>query len=309
LQFCGDLFCIIIKYFLFNQELSDLINRQEKKHILIVSEEPRVLAELKSELTDHFDISITATSSAALAAMEIYEMSAIVIYIFENRKMAFSIFNDIFGFAKSKNIPITFLTERGNDEDENTAFAMGAVDYSAKRPGTSNALVNRIKLRINSSENEKKLINSHDSLSSGEDAPETFLVNKTILVADDIELNRDIIETLLSGIEGLTVTSASNGKEAVEIFEKEPDLYSLILMDVQMPVMDGLEATKTIRRLSCEKAREIPIIAITASADENEIELCLKAGMNDVLEKPISYEKILAVAAEYCNPNKMSNSP
>jgi len=286
-----------------------LINHQEKKHILIISEEPRVLAELKSELTDHFDISITATSTAALAAMEIYEMSAIVIYIYENRKMAFSIFTEIFGFAKSKNIPITFLTERGNDDDENTAFAMGAVDYSAKRPGTADALINRIKLRINSSENEKKLISSNEGLSSGENAPEMVLVNKTILVADDVELNRDIIKTVLSGIEGLTVEFASNGKEAVDKFSKAPNLYSLILMDVQMPVMDGLEATRAIRRLSCENAREIPIIAVTASADEKEIELCLRAGMNDILVKPVSYENIIAVAAGHCNKNKTSDNP
>ena len=283
-----------------------MINRQDKKHILIVSEEPRILAELKSELTDYFDISITATSSAALAAMEMYEMSAIVIYIYENRKMAFSIFTDIFSFAKSKNIPITFLTERGNDEDENTAFAMGAVDYSAKRSGTANALVNRIKLRINSSENEKKLIASHDGLSSGEVTQEKFLANKTILVADDVELNRDIIETMLSDIEGLTIEFASNGKEAVDKFSKNPNLYSLIFMDVQMPVMDGLEATKAIRRLKCKNAREIPIIAITAASEESEIDLCLKAGMNDFLIKPIAYEKVLSAAAEYCKIEKMS---
>jgi len=281
-----------------------LINRQEKKHILIVSEEPRVLAELKSELTDYFDISITATSAAALAAMEMYEMSAIVIYIYENRKMAFSVFSDIFGFAKSKNIPITFLTERGNDEDENTAFSLGAVDYSAKRPGTANALVNRIKLRINSSENEKKLFNSRDIMLSEEKSPEKILFNKTILVVDDVELNRDIMEAMVKGIEGLSVEFASNGKEAVDKFEKDPNLYSLIFMDIHMPVMDGLEATKTIRHLVCENAREVPIIALTASADEKEVELCLKAGMNDIYDKPISYEKLLSAAVDHCNTNK-----
>jgi len=133
------------------------------------------------------------------------------------------------------------------------------------------------------------------------------LVNKTILVADDVELNRDIIKTILSVIEGLKVEFASDGKEAVEKFEKDPNLYSFILMDVQMPVMDGLEATRTIRRLSCENAREIPIIAVTASVDEKEIELCLKAGMNDILEKPIIYDKILTVVAEHCNAKKMSD--
>jgi len=281
-----------------------LINHQEKKHILIISEEPRVLAELKSELSDHFDISITATSAAALAAMEIFEMSAIIIYIYENRNLAFSVFTDIFGFAKSKNIPVVFLTEKGNDEDENTTFAMGAVDYSTKRRGTANALVNRIKLRINSSENEKKVFGSYNDLSSRTDAHEMVLSNKTILLVDDNELSRHAIEAVLFEIEGLTVEFALDGKEAVDKFSKAPNLYSLIFMDIYMPVMDGLEATKTIRRLSCENAREIPIIALTGTADKNNIELCLKAGMNDVLEKPIPYEKILAAVDEYSNTNK-----
>ena len=284
-----------------------MINRKEKKHILVVSEEPRVLAELKSELTDYFDISITATSAAAIAAMEIYEMSAIIIYIYENRNMAFSIFTDIFSYAKNKNIPITFLTERGSDEDENIAFAMGAVDYSAKRPGTVNALVNRIKLRINSSEYEKKLFGSNNGSSFSEYTPEMILANRTILVVEDVELNRDIIGIMLSEVEGLTVEFASNGKEAVDKFSKNPALFSLILMDVHMPVMDGLEATRAIRHLPNEYAREVPIIAVTAATEEKEIRSCLKAGMNDFLEKPVVYEKLLSVAAEHCNTAKTSD--
>jgi len=181
---------------------------------------------------------------------------------------------------------------------------MGAVDYSARRRNTIKALVKRIILRINASENEKKLLNGGKALLSGKQAPETVLENKTILIADDVELNRDIIAAMLSKIEGLTMDFAVNGKEAVEKFEKSPNLYSLILMDVQMPVMDGLEATKTIRHLNCKNAREIPIIAATANVEEKEIELCLEAGMNDFIEKPIAYDKMLAAAAEHCQTNR-----
>jgi len=277
-----------------------LINSQEEKHILIISGEPRVLAEIKSELMDHFDISIAATSTAALAAMEMYEMSAIVIYICENRGKAFTVFADIFDLAKKKCIPIIFLTGKGNDEDETAAFALGAVDYTTRRRGTTEALIGRIKLRINASEYEKRLPGGNNVLFSGSNSGETVLVNKTILIADDVELNRDIVAAMLSEIEGLTVDFAADGKEAVEKFSKAPGLYSLIFMDVHMPVMDGLEATKTIRSLNCENAREIPIVAATAAVEEKEIELCLKAGMNDFIEKPLVFEKILAVAAEHC---------
>jgi len=279
----------------------------EKKHILVISGEPRVLAEIKLELMDHFDISIAATSAAALAAMEMYEMSVIVIYICENRKKAFSVFAEIFDLAKSKSIPIIFLTGKGNDEDEIAAFAVGAVDYSARRQGTTKALVDRIRLRINSSEYEKKFLADERIPHSGSSALGNVLVNKTILVADDIELNRDIIAAMLSEIQGLTVEFAADGKEAVEKFKKNPNLYSLILMDVHMPVMDGLEATKAIRHLNCENAREIPIIAATANVEEKEIELCLKAGMNDYIEKPVAFDKIMNAAAEHCFVNSIGS--
>ena len=276
-----------------------MINDNDKKHILIISREPRILAEIKSELMDHFDISIAATSTAALCVMEMYEISAIIIYISENREMGFSVFNDISDLAKRKNIPVIFLSERGSDDDENTAFALGAIDYSARRSGTTKALIDRIRLRIKANEYEKKHL-SQNILSSGSSAFESILINKTILVADDVELNRDIISVMLSGIQGLTVEFATNGKEAVEKFAENPGLYFFVLMDVQMPVMDGLEATKAIRRLPFENAREVPIIAATADVQEKEIKLCLEAGMNDSIKKPVSYDEILAAAAKHC---------
>jgi len=277
-----------------------LLHNNEKKHILIISGEPRVLAEIKLDLMDHFDISIAATSTAALAAMEMYKISVIIIYICSDRETAFAVFNDIFNLAKNKDIPIKFLTEKGNDEDEIAAFEMGAVDYSARRRGTTKALVDRIKLRISANEIKK---NAESAF-----AIDTVLHNKSILIAEDVELNRDIIEAMLGEVRGLTVDFAVNGKEAVEKFKNNPNLYTLILMDVQMPVMDGLEATKAIRQLECKNARDIPIIAVTADVEEKEIKLCLEAGMNDYLEKPIVYENILSAAAKHCYANRMGTN-
>ena len=276
-------------------------NSSQKKHILIVSGEPRILAEIKTELIAYFDISIAATSELAFSALETNRVAAVVICIGENREKAFSVFNGIFDSVRIKNIPTIFLAEKGNDDDETTAFAMGAVDYSTRRRGTINALSNRIHLRINASEYEKRVLAGEVSPDSFDNAaPETILAGKTILVVEDVELNREIVAGMLFHIEGLTVDLACDGKEAVEKFKENPELYSLILMDVQMPVMDGLAATKAIRGLNCGNARVVPVIALTASSDEAEIEKCLKAGMNDFLEKPMAYDKFLVLVAEHC---------
>ena len=276
-------------------------NSSLKKHVLIVSGEPRILAEIKAELMAYFNISIAATSELAINALEMNEVAAVVICIGESREQAFSVFNSIFDFVKSRNIPIIFLAEKGNDDDETTAFAMGAVDYSTRRRGTINALSNRINLRINASEYERRILSGEITPDSFDNAtPEKALFGKTILVVEDIEINREIVAMMLSQIDGLTVELACDGKEAVDKFRDNPGLYSLILMDVQMPVMDGLEATRTIRRLDCQNARNVPVIALTATTDEAEIELCLKAGMDDYLEKPMPYDKFLVIAAEHC---------
>jgi len=276
-------------------------NPSQKKHVLIVSGEPRILAEIKNELMVYFNISIAATHGLALNALEMNEVAAVVICIGESSEKAFSVFNSIFSYVQSRNIPTIFLAEKGNDDDETTAFAMGAVDYSTRRRGTINALSNRINLRINASEYEKRVNSGEITSDSISDvAPESVLAGKTILVVEDIEINREIVAAMLSGIEGLAVELACDGKEAVEKFKENPDLYSLILMDVQMPVMDGLEATRAIRSLDCRNAREVPVIALTATTEEAEIEQCLKAGMDDYLEKPMSFEKFIVMAAEHC---------
>jgi len=274
--------------------------RSKKKHILLISTNPRILAEMKMELMDHFDISISSANDTALAALEMYELSAILIYIGENREKSFSVFSSILEPVKDKKIPIIFLAEKGSDDDESTAFAMGAADYSARRPGTTNALISRINLRISASEYERRIMDEGDSALSGGSVPEEVLIDKTIIVADDLEINREIIAAMLSCIKGLTLEFAADGREVVEKFEKNPNLYAFIIMDVQMPEMDGLAATKAIRRLDCENARKIPIIAMTAGTSEDEIALCHEAGMDDIVEKPADYDKLIAVVSKHC---------
>ncbi|MCZ4223436.1 PAS domain S-box protein [Pedobacter rhodius] len=115
---------------------------------------------------------------------------------------------------------------------------------------------------------------------------ENFLVGKKILVTDDNDLNRLVASILLLDY-GATVMVAENGETALEMITKEN--FDVVLMDIQMPVMNGFETTKKLRSLG----NNIPIIALTASAIKGEREKCIDAGMNDYITKPINEEEFL----------------
>jgi CheY-like chemotaxis protein len=281
-----------------NRVLRKVSNK--KKQILLISGDAQTLAEIKKELMDHFEVSISAMSESALSTLEMYDISAVLVCIGKNREKSFTVFDSIMEYVIIKNIPILFIAEKGSDDDESTAFAMGAVDYSARRHGTTRALISRINLRINASEYEKRVRNNISSAIQNEKDLEKILAGKTILIVDDHKINMEIVAAMLSSIEDLNLEFATNGREAVEKFTNDPDLYAMILMDIQMPEMDGLTATKTIRSLNHENARKIPIIAMTAGVKEDEIALCHDAGMDEFLEKPMAYEELLAAASRHC---------
>ena len=110
------------------------------------------------------------------------------------------------------------------------------------------------------------------------------------LCAEDNELNAEILTELLK-IEGAECTICENGKKLVETFgQSVPGEYDMILMDVQMPVMNGYEATKAIRQSSNELAKMIPVIAMTANAFSEDIQHSLAAGMNAHISKPVEME-------------------
>ena len=113
------------------------------------------------------------------------------------------------------------------------------------------------------------------------------LSGKRVLLVEDNAINMEIAHAILEE-EHLDIAEAKNGKEALEIFRNsKTGEYDFIIMDVMMPVMDGLEATKAIRGLEREDAKKIPIIAMTANAFEEDRKACLDAGMDEHIGKPI----------------------
>ena len=119
-----------------------------------------------------------------------------------------------------------------------------------------------------------------------------------LLLAEDIAINREIFAALLEPTH-IVIDTAETGVEAVNRFSSTPDAYDIIIMDVQMPEMDGLEATRAIRALSIPQARHIPIVAMTANAFREDVEACLASGMNDHLAKPIDEQALMDKIAQY----------
>jgi len=121
---------------------------------------------------------------------------------------------------------------------------------------------------------------------------EYSLKGKRILIVEDIEINREIAISLLEPT-GIEIDCAEDGMEAVRMFEEAPEKYDLIFMDIQMPVLNGVDATKAIRALGIPKAKEIPIVAMTAAVFREDIENCLEAGMNDHIGKPVIIDEMM----------------
>ena len=128
--------------------------------------------------------------------------------------------------------------------------------------------------------------------------------NDKILLVEDYEINMEIAKFVLEN-EGAKVKEAWNGKEAVDIFAaSEPGEYDVILMDLMMPVMGGLEASQRIRMMSREDAKTIPIIAMTANAFADDEERSLSAGMDAHISKPLDAEQFIQVISDICRKRK-----
>ena len=117
---------------------------------------------------------------------------------------------------------------------------------------------------------------------------------KRVLLAEDNEMNQMIAAAILTNV-GLEVEIAGDGTEAVEKMKSEPaGYYDIILMDIQMPKMDGYEATRQIRAMDDRKKADIPIVAVTANAFEEDRRISMEAGMNGHLAKPYEIPAIMA---------------
>jgi PAS domain S-box-containing protein len=121
---------------------------------------------------------------------------------------------------------------------------------------------------------------------------------RRVILAEDVEINREIVLALLEPT-ALAIECAENGEEALSLYSADPDRFDMIFMDLQMPKMDGYEATRRIRAFEENQERKIPIIAMTANVFREDIEKCLQAGMNDHIGKPLNLDDVLKKLSVY----------
>ncbi|MCL2664066.1 MAG: response regulator [Defluviitaleaceae bacterium] len=121
---------------------------------------------------------------------------------------------------------------------------------------------------------------------------------RSLLLAEDVAINREILISLLEDT-GIEIDCAENGAEAVEMIKAAPGKYDLVFMDMQMPKMDGLEATRRIRAMPLLARGALPIVAMTANVFKDDIEACIEAGMDDHIGKPLEIDNVTQILRKY----------
>lgn len=187
-------------------------------------------------------------------------------------------------------IPIIIISAYDYSGYENEALRAGVNGFITK-PIMKSKLFHLMKKFVTDKKEEEQLTIVPADITS--------FPGKRILVVEDNELNREIAYELLQETKAL-VETAVDGQDAVDKVAASPEgYYDLIIMDIQMPVMNGLEATKAIRRLDRKDIKDMPIVAMSANAFAEDVQLSLDAGMNEHIPKPIEIDKLYSVMEKW----------
>ena len=198
----------------------------------------------------------------------------------------------------SKSMKIALMYQASDEDLVNTELNKGDITHKLIKPVKSDDLLALLS-------NTKKTIKENELYSSGNygncnEVKDSGIITdkKVILIVEDVEMNMMLIKVHVTNIlPNVEIIEATNGLEALKVAKTQK--LDLILMDVQMPEMDGMEATQNIRKLDVEGAKSLPIIALTAGALKEEKEKALNAGMNDFLTKPIDSEQLKSMLNKY----------
>ncbi|MDR3135990.1 MAG: response regulator [Coriobacteriales bacterium] len=264
----------------------------ENLRILAVDDSQDIL-DYFADLAAAYEISIDRAKDGATALQMIRDKGAYDIYFIDYQMPGIDgidLASQIHQDSAERNVVIMISATNWSDIEDRARRA--GIEFYLPKPLFPTALIDAIKSCMDSGSGQD--IQSDISPSDiGRDYSDYRL-----LLAEDVEVNREIVQALLEPT-NLTIDIAPNGKQALEMFTADPYRYDAIFMDVQMPEMDGLTATRNIRALSFTSAKTIPIIAMTANVFKEDIEKCIAAGMDDHVGKPINLADVLAKLDEY----------
>lgn len=197
--------------------------------------------------------------------------------------------------------PVTFINQVTSIIPEKTTIALLSYDFSLLEENAPNLLIKHYVQKPLFHSTVQNLLYNVFNKDSGKiiKSKKNTFSGHHILLAEDNEFNKEIAVDILSE-EGFLVDSVNDGKEAVFLFEKSAiGFYDIILLDIQMPFLNGYDACRTIRNLSRTDAKTIPIIAMTANAFAEDVSKALSSGMNNHISKPIDTQTLFAVLQQY----------
>ena len=252
--------------------------------MLAVDDDPVILEYLK-EIVEKFGATCETELSGETAIKNVEE-NGVYDFYFVDYKLPGIDGMELTRILKEKNtengkgvVIMMSVAERSAIEDE--AKAAG-VDKFFQKPLFPSVIIEAVNGYLNDGKKD----------TNGTEVKETEnFEGKYILLAEDIEINREIVITILEPTR-VNIDCAKNGRQAVEMFSESPSKYDIILMDLQMPEMDGYEAARAIRASGIPEAEKVPIIAMTANVFREDVEKCLSVGMNDHIGKPIDFDEL-----------------
>jgi hemerythrin-like metal-binding protein len=255
--------------------------------VLVVDDDPEVLTDFQ-EFAERFGISC-ATAASGEDALALIEQSGTFDVYFVDWKMP-----GMNGFELCRRIKeqggksvVTMISAAGWSEIAAEAKEVG-IDKNLTKPLFPSTIADLI----------SECLGVEDLPPEDDQSDQNTFAGYHVLLAEDVDINREIVRALLEPT-GLEIDCAENGAEAVQMFSADPARYDIILMDMQMPIMDGLTATAKIRALGTPSAVHIPIVAMTANVFREDIEKCLAAGMNDHVGKPLDFAEVLKKLHRY----------
>ena len=273
------------------REESDLFINRGNIRILAVDDDPDILSYF-NEIMDNFGLSCDTASGGEDALSLVVQNGHYDIYFFDWKMPGMD------GLELSrelKKLPVpskkysVILFSAVEWAEIVTEARQAGIDRFLAKPLFPSAIADIINECIGL---DRTQVNKIDGADKG------LFAGRHILLAEDIEINREIMTALLEPTE-LDIDYAENGVEAVRMFNNAPDKYDIILMDIQMPEMDGYEATHRIRDSAPAESKTIPIIAMTANVFSKDVQKCINAGMNDHIGKPLEFDKVLKKLRDY----------